>query len=999
MSEAPDSALLSAPVPGRRIDTALSIQQERFGLNLPRGWPSPLGARTFAHPTPRMDLRQQVGHALGPSYDLQRELGGGGMSRVFVARETDLGRDVVVKVLPPEMAASVSVDRFRREIQVGAQLQHPHIVPVLAAGAGDSLLYYTMPYIDGESLRARLARGMVFTAGEATRVWREVLDALSYAHSRGVVHRDIKPENILLANRHAVVTDFGIARAVAAATDGGDQLTATGIAIGTPAYMAPEQAAGDKDVDHRADLYSAGLVMYEMLSGAPPFAGASLRELTMAHLSKEPPPLVPRDAACPPALVALVMRCLAKDPSRRPQSADVILAELEAFATPGATRTTAAPRRGRMLAIAAASLLFAVLAVAGWAKVNDKLFFAPSRPANDTLRLAVLIAENTFDRGDSTLARGYADAVVSELTKDPWIVVFTPSILMQVAAAEGFPASSMTRDTIVYFAHRGRVSAYITLGLARATNGYVLSAEAKGARNDNTIGVINEAANTAAEIPAAIQRVAVRLRRHLVAERRQLPFSEASYVLENVAPRAIQYYMDGRSEFERRHWLEAAARLRLAVREDSNFGEAWGTLAAALGNAGGFPGERIRVSAQQFKLRGQVRSPAGRLSIAGEYWRSVGRPDRSVATFDSLLRILPPNAALNNQGLALETLRRPDQAERVFRKASDTTYTTLRNSNSNLVRTLVRMGKLDTARDEIARLRHADSLSATTMQAQFWLAAALRDWNTIESQGRFWAGKPSRTERIRGLQYLRVGALARGRVSRFDSLSTQRSALLRAETAAGFLLEETVRARAMVEVLGDAPRGRRIIDSALASLKWDSIDVLDRQYSSLIQTLAVVGDTTRALAYAAEWSRMTPAEFRMVDSLDVVAARGNVALASGRPAEAIRLWRIADVRGCEECFMAGYAQAFDAMKQSDSARVWYEKFLATYETGNTFGDASALPRAYRRLGELYEEHREWDKALKMYQKLAAQWENADASLQPTVQDIKARIQRLRKLTG
>jgi tetratricopeptide (TPR) repeat protein len=309
------------------------------------------------------------------------------------------------------------------------------------------------------------------------------------------------------------------------------------------------------------------------------------------------------------------------------------------------------------------------------------------------------------------------------------------------------------------------------------------------------------------------------------------------------------------------------------------------------------------------------------------------------------------------------------------------------------------MGKLDTARAEIARLRRADSLSTVTMLAQYSLAAGLRDWNTIESQGQFWAAKPSLSERIRGLQYLRVGALARGHVSRFDSLSTQLSALLRAATAAGFLREETFRARAMVDVLGDAPRGRRIIDSALASLKWDSVDVLDRQYPLLIQTLAVVGDTTRALAYAAEWSRVTPAEFRMVDSLEVVSARGNVALAAGRPAEAIRLWHIADVRGCEACFMADYARAFDALKQNDSARVWYEKYLATYETSNTIGDAWSLPRAYRRLRELYEERREWDKAIKMYQELATVWENADPSLQPMVQDIKARIQRLRKLTG
>lgn len=217
------------------------------------------------------DLRAQ----LGDRYRIERELGGGGMSRVFVAEELALGRRVVLKVLPPDMAATVNTDRFRREVQFVARLQHPHIVPVLATGEDAGTLWYSMPYVDGDTLRGRMSAGAM-TVREVITVWRDMLDALSYAHKAGVVHRDIKPDNVLLSGRHAVVTDFGIAKAVASATstDGGSAaLTGIGFVVGTPAYMAPEQAAGMTDIDPRADVYSTALVAYEMFTGTSPFGG------------------------------------------------------------------------------------------------------------------------------------------------------------------------------------------------------------------------------------------------------------------------------------------------------------------------------------------------------------------------------------------------------------------------------------------------------------------------------------------------------------------------------------------------------------------------------------------------------------------------------------------------------------------------------------------------------------------------------------------------------
>jgi len=288
------------------------------------------------------DLQARLQAALGSAYHVERELGGGGMSRVFVAQEVELGRRVVVKVLPPEVAGGVNLDRFRREIQLAASLQHPHVVPLLTAGHQHELLYYTMPLIEGESLRAKLAREGALPVGDAVRILRDVVDALTYAHRHGVVHRDIKPDNVLVADHHAVVTDFGVAKAISEST-GVSSLTSVGVALGTPAYMAPEQAAADPHADHRCDLYSVGVLAYEMLTGRPPFTGASPQQVLAAQVSEAAVPVTKHRATVPLGLAEAVMRCLEKNPADRWQTAEELLHLLEAMATPsGGTAPTAA---------------------------------------------------------------------------------------------------------------------------------------------------------------------------------------------------------------------------------------------------------------------------------------------------------------------------------------------------------------------------------------------------------------------------------------------------------------------------------------------------------------------------------------------------------------------------------------------------------------------------------------------------------------------------------
>ena len=324
-----------------------------------------------------MDLKSRLQDALGQTYSFDRELGTPGMSRVFLAQDIALGRKVVVKVLPPDLAASVNLKRFDREIRLAAKLQHPHIVPVLTAGVAAGLPYYVMPFIEGESLGQKLDREGDLSVTETVRILTDVLGALAHAHEHGVAHRDIKPDNILLTDDVAVVADFGVAKALSKAADPGSSLTSGGIALGTPAYMSPEQASGDPSTDHRTDIYALGAMAYQMLSGNQVFSGRSPRAMLAAHAIELPAPIASRCPAVPSHLAELIMRSLQKHPSDRPQSARAMLADLNPMAAPSdATifsgkipdlpmKPKRSDRRGLFMAIVGAVLLL-LLASSSW---------------------------------------------------------------------------------------------------------------------------------------------------------------------------------------------------------------------------------------------------------------------------------------------------------------------------------------------------------------------------------------------------------------------------------------------------------------------------------------------------------------------------------------------------------------------------------------------------------------------------------------------------------
>jgi serine/threonine-protein kinase len=398
-------------------------------------------------------LIDQLTAALGPGYTIERELGGGGMSRVFVAFDDALQRRVAVKVMPEHLAASVSVDRFKREILLSAGLQHPHIVGVLSAGEAAGLPFFVMPYVEGESLGTRIGSGGAMPVRETVSILKDVARALAYAHERGVVHRDIKPHNILLAAGAATVTDFGVAKALRSARrSGGDRdgnLTITGTSLGTPLYMAPEQAAADPDVDHRADIYAFGITAYEMLTGHPPFAGLAPRALLAARMTQDPPALTTIREGVPPSLSQLVMRCLAREPNDRPQTAMELLSALDDPSVVSGTfiaPTRAASHKSWRIA-AAAAMLLAVIATttvlvrkpAAVVVTGPPAPAAVAVPARASIVVVPLVSIGS-DSGNAYLADGITNELAGALARVPSLQVVSPSRAAAMLASGKSPS-------------------------------------------------------------------------------------------------------------------------------------------------------------------------------------------------------------------------------------------------------------------------------------------------------------------------------------------------------------------------------------------------------------------------------------------------------------------------------------------------------------------------------------------------------------------------------
>ena len=725
------------------------------------------------------DLRDDLQATLGSAYTLERELGGGGMSRVFLAVETALGRRVVVKVLPPETSGAVSAERFRREVQLAARLQHPHIVPLLGAGESGRLLYYTMPFVDGETLRARLTRDGALPIPAAVGVIRDVAKALAYAHRHGVMHRDVKPENVLLGEDGvAVVADFGIAKALAAASADGPAgglgtLTTAGMSVGTPAYMAPEQALGDPLTDARADLYALGVIAYEMLAGSAPFVGRTAQALIAAHATEPPELLTRRRATVPAPLAALVMRLLEKHPADRPQSADEVLQLLDAVATPSGTSfgvpghdaqpparlARRAGGRGVLLA-GAAALLLAAAGGAAW--------YYRSRAAEPAAArtVAVVPFENLGNAADLYFADGVTEEIASRLARVPGLTV------LGRASAIGLRGSGKSPQEI------GRA-----LGAAYVLRGSVRWARAEGAATagagGTTVRIVPALVNVASgadvwgesyqapltdvfRVQAEVaDRVAVALESALGAG--PTGAARGAPAAEPVAPAAFDAYLLGRFYWRKRgvdNLRRAVAEYRRAVALDSGFARAWAgyadtysvlpgygdtTLTAAAARREAEPAARRAIALDPADAQGYIalasvlqndydfrgalaaldqalaRDPSDATAHQrrAEVLQALGRVPEAEAAGRRALALDPLSAVINHilAGI-LNTARRDEEAIRLWRRAVEL-EPAVPLYKTRLATTYAERGRLDEA-DAVAR--EAGDTSRVTREIRRGLA-------------------------------------------------------------------------------------------------------------------------------------------------------------------------------------------------------------------------------------------------------------------------------------
>jgi len=391
-----------------------------------------------------MEEETRLAKALADRYLIEREIGSGGMAIVYVAKDLRHERRVAVKVLRPEIAAALGRERFLREIRIAAKLNHPHILPLYDSGEADGFLFYVMPFEEGQSLRQTLISEGELPVPKVVRLLRDVVDALVYAHAMGVVHRDIKPANVMLSGRHALVTDFGVAKAVTEAT-GRDQLTTVGVAIGTPTYMAPEQAVGDDQVDHRADIYAVGILAYELLAGRTPFQGTTPQMILSAHVTQIPEPVTKFRESTPPELAQVVAKCLEKKPADRWQSADELLLRLEALGTPsgGMTPSETQPispptKKSRRAVWGVGGVVLAVAAIAAVALLRPWA----SSPLDPQRVLVLAYTDESRIDDARALGRMAQDYIIQSLSEAGFAEVVDP--LTALAVAENVEAAGAT---------------------------------------------------------------------------------------------------------------------------------------------------------------------------------------------------------------------------------------------------------------------------------------------------------------------------------------------------------------------------------------------------------------------------------------------------------------------------------------------------------------------------------------------------------------------------
>ncbi|HKA56993.1 MAG TPA: protein kinase [Gemmatimonadales bacterium] len=945
------------------------------------------------------DLTARLQAALGTAYKLESELSGGGMSRVFRFRDTRLDRAVVVKVLPPDLGASVNIARFQREIAVAAKLQHPHIVPMLTAGSHDDLLYYIMPYIDGQSLRTRLADDPRLPIGDTLRILREVADALAHAHGHGIVHRDIKPGNVLLSGKHAFVTDFGVAKAVEEST-GKATLVTMGVALGTPAYMAPEQAMGDVHTDHRADVYAFGVLGYEMLTGRTPFTGVTPQALVTAHVTQQPEQVGKFRPDLPLTLGRVIMRCLAKQPADRWQSAAEVLDQLEQMATPtgGVAPATTTPERWSAKRRIAAAVI-GVVALATAVFFGLRLFNGGS--AGTLLASGVLeerdrlvLADFDNRTSDSTLGPSVSEAFRIDLAQSRAVrLLDAPTIAAALERMRQPRGSRLSVALARDLAQREGAKGVVRGQIDPIGSGYVLAAELVSAADGSILIALRENARNDGELIDAVDRLSKQLRQRIGESLRTIRASEPLERVTTGSLDALRSYSQAvhaelNGEFDR-----AITLLEQAIERDTGFAMAHRKLAMALFNTSNALSRIDAAATNAFHHRDRL-PPLERHLTTGTYYSRV-ELDRGKAeeAYRAALALEPDNfIAGNNLTELYVQSRRFAAAESLGLPYLSTGWFPI---YINVIHAQLGQGKLDDA----AAVMRAYELTTGAVPTSSLLHAFLdenRDaFDSAEARVRSVDRQlPDLAWQAWQASHLFALAQLRGRLR--DAAAQARRSMEVSERRGlpGSYVAGAVQLGMMQLRFEQSARAARgTVETALLRHPLATMPVEDRPYALLVMFLAEAGDLEQARRLLAEYEHTVPERLRRRDGF-LLAALGAMALAEGRREDGIRSYRAWHDRAeCARCGLYEIATIYDQAGQVDSARIVAELALTNLGLYRIFEDTWGLARTYKRLGELYEIRGDSARALAYYNKFVDLWKNADPVLQPAVRDVRSRVAR------